>query len=95
MNLKEFKTDLTSQVGTRLELSIEQVEILSQCTQSRAISELMIFSNRTNRTKYRNQVIKPLMEDGFLELTIPDKPTSSKQKYRLTSLGKKIIEDKK
>jgi len=83
--------DLTPQVGTKLGLSSDQVEILAQCTQTRAISELMKFSNRTNRTKYRDQVIKPLMEDGYLEQTIPDKPTSSNQKYRLTSLGKKVI----
>jgi len=95
--LKEnaINLDLTPQVGTKLGLSKEQVEILSECTQLRAISELMNFSNRTNRTKYRDQVIKPLMEGRYLELTIPDKPTSSKQKYKLTSLGKQVVEETK
>ncbi|WP_338001072.1 Fic family protein [Phocoenobacter skyensis] len=31
--------------------------------------------------------------DKKLDLLIPDKPKSSKQKYRLTELGKKQLED--
>jgi len=42
-------------------------------------------------TKFRGQVIKPLMKAGWLEMTIPDKPTNSKHKYRLTELGRKLI----
>ena len=45
---------------------------------------------RSNRTKFRNQVLKPLMESGWLEMTIPDKPRSSKQQYRLTAKGREL-----
>ncbi|MYA05873.1 MAG: transcriptional regulator [Caldilineaceae bacterium SB0664_bin_22] len=45
---------------------------------------------RINRTKFRNQVLKPLMEAGWLEMTIPDKPRSSKQQYRLTAKGREL-----
>ena len=34
-----------------------------------------------------------LRSKGVIEYTIPDKPKSSKQKYRLTTLGKKIVEE--
>ena len=37
-----------------------------------------------DRTKFRNHILKPLLDAGWLEMTIPEKPTSSKQKYRLT-----------
>jgi ATP-dependent DNA helicase RecG len=43
---------------------------------------------RSDPTNIRNQVLKPLLEDGLLDLTVPDKPHSSKQKYRLTEKGK-------
>jgi hypothetical protein len=44
---------------------------------------LMKEVNRSDRSKFRSQVLNPLMDAGLVEPTIPDKPTSSKQKYRL------------
>ena len=55
----------------------------------------MTIAGRTDRTKFRHQVLNPLIEAGLLEMTIPDKPTSSKQKYRLTDEGKRIVENLK
>ena len=31
--------------------------------------------------------MKPFMDEGWLEMTLPHKPTSSQQKYRLTPAG--------
>ena len=35
-----------------------------------------------DKKHFRTIILKPLLDKGLLELTIPDKPTSSKQKYR-------------
>lgn len=51
----------------------------------------MTVSGRTNRTKFRNQVLNPLIEAGLIEMTIPDKPTSSKQRYRITDKGRNFL----
>ena len=80
------------QVGTKSGPSRDQVKILRSCLIEKAIGDLMEVAGRTNRTKFRDQVLKPLMGAGWLEMTIPDKPTSSKQKYRLTEKGKQILE---
>ncbi len=48
---------------------------------------------RQDRTKFRNQVLKPLLEAGWLEMTVPDKPTSSKQKYRITAKGRALLDE--
>ena len=53
----------------------------------------MKIEGRSDRTKFRNQVLNPLLDAGVVEMTIPDKPRSSKQKYRLTTAGLKIQQD--
>ena len=35
----------------------------------------------TNQTKNRKKYINPLVEEGLLKLTIPDKPNDPNQKY--------------
>jgi ATP-dependent DNA helicase RecG len=71
--------------------SLSQVEILRSCLKEKEISELMMIVGKTNRTRFRNQDIKPLLESGRLEMTIPDKPSSSRQKYRTTEEGMRIL----
>ena len=67
-----------------------QVQILRNCLTEKAIGTLMASVRRKDRTKFRNQVLKPLLQAGWLEMTIPDKPTSSKQKYRVTYKGRQL-----
>src|SRR3989304_9593637 len=88
----EVAPQVTEQVGTRLELSRHQVEILRKCLIETGITELMSIAGRTDRTKFRHQVLNPLIEAGLLEMTIPDKPTSGKQKYCITDKGEGILE---
>ena len=56
--------------------------------------ELMELCKRSNRTKFRDQVVRPLLEDGLLEMTIPDKPRSSKQRYQTTPAGEKLLKER-
>jgi ATP-dependent DNA helicase RecG len=83
------------QVGTKLALSEHQVEILRKCNEDSALVDLMAITGRSDRTKFRHQVLNPLLEQGLVEMTIPDKPRSSKQKYRLTDKGRKMVQDSK
>jgi Fic family protein len=40
---------------------------------------------------FRKAYLLPALEAGLIEMTIPDKPRSSKQKYRLTDKGRQVI----
>ena len=79
------------QVGTKPGLSRDQVQVLDAAQDPQAIRTLMEVAGRTNRTKFRDQVLRPLLEAGVLEMTIPDKPTSSKQRYQTTDAGKHVL----
>ncbi len=59
-----------------------------KCLADIAITDIMATLKRSNRTKIRDQVLNPLLKMGLVERTIPDKPHSSKQKYRLTAKGR-------
>jgi len=82
------RDQVTVQTGTKSALSRHQVGILLNCLKESELRELMIIPGRSDRTKFRRQVLNPLLEQGLIEMTIPDKPRSSKQKYRITEKGR-------
>ena len=43
---------------------------------------------------FRETYIKPALNAGFIAMTVPDKPQSRLQKYRLTDLGKQVLATK-
>jgi hypothetical protein len=47
----------------------------------------------SDRENFRINYLVPAIENDFVELTIPDKPKSSKQQYRLTEKGKKARQE--
>jgi len=93
----EAKTKLglsRDQVGTKSGLSQLQVEmVLSACEKSVMIHELMTIMGLKNRSKFREKYITPLLEEDILAMTIPGKPTSSRQQYSLTEKGKRLLAD--
>lgn len=46
----------------------------------------------TNREHFRKTYLAPALEQGVIEMTLPDKPNSRSQRYRLTSLGQGWLE---
>ena len=72
-------------LGTKKGLSQDHLKILRNCKNESSAIELMKILNRTNKSKFKNVIINPLVENGFFELTNPNKPKSPTQKYRLTS----------
>ena len=46
----------------------------------------------SHRQHFIKEYLKPAIEAGLIELTIPDKPKSKNQKYRLTPKGRQLQE---
>ena len=57
---------------------------------SLATSECMRLLNLSHRPTFRKNYLRPAIADGLIELTIPDKPNSRLQKYRLTEKGRRM-----
>ena len=80
------------QVGTKSAPSWYQVEnLLSFAETARSIKELMDLLEWKDRSKFRAKYISPLLELKLLQMTIPDKPSSSQQQYYLTELGNQFL----
>lgn len=62
-------------------------KILSYCQEPRKKSEITVFCGYKDRKSFAKRYLKPLLEQKLLLLTIPDKPTSGKQKY-ITNMKK-------
>ena len=41
---------------------------------------------------FRSNYFLPTLYDGLIEMTVPDKPRSSKQRYRLTPEGSEYLQ---
>lgn len=54
--------------------------------------QLQSATGMKDREHFRKEYLNVLLGSGLLEMTIPDKPRSSKQRYRLTSKGRTLLE---
>ncbi len=68
-----------------------RIEILKKCREATALRDLLKLWGRFDRVGFRNRFLKPLLEEDLIEMTIPEKPTSPKQRYRTTESGKKLL----
>lgn len=91
----DYTPQVTEQVTEQVaEQVAEQVYLLIKLLDMKyySTSELMKLVKIKHRPTFLYNYLKPAVEKGLVELMIPDKPNSSKQKYRLTSKGKKLQE---
>ena len=80
------------QVGTKTGLSWDEVAKLFIALQEpKSMSELKELYRWSNTTKFKAKYVRPLIEAQFVDMTLPNKPTSPNQKYYLTDLGKALF----
>ena len=67
--------------------SAQVKKLLSVLSGEKGRSELQELLSIKNRDYFRTDYLVPAVNNGYIELTIPDKPNSQNQKYRLTAKG--------
>ncbi|MGC6359135.1 Fic family protein [Bisgaard Taxon 45] len=79
------------------DLAIDRVDNLAVrllfvlANHEKGISQLMEALNIQHKRHFRTAYILPAMENGWVEMTLPDKPTSPNQQYRMTEKGKQVL----
>ena len=74
------------QVGRLDESALEVLTAVSERDMSR--SELLTGLGLTNETRNARRHLDPLLEAGLIEWTVPDRPNSRLQRYRITDAGR-------
>ncbi|MEW6375791.1 MAG: Fic family protein [Thermodesulfobacteriota bacterium] len=86
----EVTPQLTPQVPGEV---TEQVVIMLQTAcEPRSLKQLQSAVGLKHRPHFLKAYLEPLLGAKWLEMTIPDKPRSSKQRYKTTDLGRKILD---
>ncbi len=67
------------------------VSLLFYCLSPKPLGTLADWLGFTNRSKFKNTYLSPLLEAGLLVYTIPEKVNSPSQMYVTTALGKTFL----
>ena len=84
------------QVGTKLptgplQVTLQVENLLQSLEGEQSRSEILDRLGLKDRVNLTTEYLRPALAAGLIEMTIPDKPTSSKQQYRLTTKGKNLL----
>ena len=73
-------------------LSAKEMAMLQACRGGAVPAETLSATvGHSSRTGHLKRWLKSLLAGGFLELTVPDRPTSPAQQYRLTDKGRAAV----
>ena len=80
----------TAQVTAQVTGEVQRLLLALDAEMSR--QQLLDTLGMTHREHFRSAYLKPALDAGVVEMTLPDKPNSSNQRYRRTALGKLWLE---
>jgi len=73
------------------QVSDQVISILRFCVASKSRGEILQYLGFKNHFDNYKWHIKPALDNNLIEMTIPNKPKSKNQKYRLTNKGKQTL----
>ena len=88
----ENRTDRRTRIGLQ-KWTPDFTTVLASTATPRSLAELMDILERKHRSKFRDAVIRPLMDAGLLRMTYPASPRSNRQKYVITPTGRCVLKE--
>ena len=80
--VQDSDTRLRHSDTKKVSLSNKQKDIVNFCSVPRTTAEIMERLGLSNQTKNRERYITSLVAAGYLQMTNPENPTASNQKYK-------------
>lgn len=80
--VQDSDTQLRHSDTKKVSLSNKQRDIVNFCSVPRTTAEIMERLGLSNQTKNRERYITSLVAAGYLQMTNPENPTASNQKYK-------------
>ena len=99
-NLKQLTGQVTDQEAPQVtpqvapQVTPQVARVLEAASSACSFAELQAAAGLKDRVHFLKTHLEPLLLAGWIERTIPDKPRSSKQKYRLTEKGRQTLDER-
>jgi len=82
-------------VNASVNANEKEYDILHFCKEPQSRRDIFTHIGVIYHSKNYTRFVEPLIDMGLLELTIPDKPKSPNQKFKLTDKGNNLISSNK
>ena len=84
-HLEKCKLRLDGETGHETDhdksVAAKRIHLLQYCNVERSREEMQEFLGVSSRAHFKKAYLRPLLESGQLQMTLPDKPQSRNQKY--------------
>ena len=84
----QVSPEVTGQVTGQVAPETRLLQVLTGEMTRQSLQEALGLKHRDH---FNEIYLTPALETGLIEMTIPDKPRSSKQRYRLTPAGSEYL----
>lgn len=92
-DLPPIAGEVTGEVAGEVtgEVTGEVMRLIALCREPKSRKEVMELLGLKHEEHFRTAYLLPALGLDLLEMTVPGKPTSRLQKYRLTTKGKALL----
>lgn len=73
------------------DLELNKLSVLKVCLTPQRLKDIMNATGHKHRHTFMTNYIAPLVQEGLIDLTMPDTPRDPRQMYQTTEQGRKML----